>query len=230
MVLKILILSILGAFLGSLLCKMLTALPQIAAENACLDFFPLQSRNDQQISSIKPFIVELLLALLFGFLGFWLPFGPLLFFIPAVSFLLIGCFLTDLKAGLLLDQCTLGLVWIGLLASLFPLAATPEEAIIGAVLGYGVFWIFNVIYKYFRGFEGMYPGDFKLNAGIGACFGWKLLLPILLASLLLLLLCTAIWFLCFKRKKGVNYFYQEIPYGCFASLVSLIALYAQIKL
>lgn len=229
MVLRILILSVLGAFLGRFLCKVLTALPLIVAENAGIDFFRFQSRNDQQLSYIKPFIVESMLALLFGFLGFWIPFGPPLFFIPAVSFLLVGCFLTDLRAGLLLDQCTLGLVWIGLLASLFPLLATSEEAIMGAVLGYGVFWIFNVIYKYFRGFEGMYPGDFKLNAGIGACFGWKLLLPILLTSLLLLLLCTAIWFLCSKRKKWVNYYYQEIPYGCFASLVTLLALYAQIK-
>lgn len=151
-----------------------------------------------------------------------------LIFVLIVSWLLICCFITDYQHGILPDQLTLSLVWVGLIGSLFPIFVTPSEAIIGAVGGYGIFWIFNVIYRYFKGQEGMFPGDFKLNAGIGACVGFNVLVPILIASMLLLLAVTFIQYLLRDKKKESNYLSREVPYACFVSVVILAVVYLKL--
>jgi leader peptidase (prepilin peptidase)/N-methyltransferase len=93
----------------------------------------------------------------------------------------------DFDTQLLPDNMTLPLVWGGALLSLWgPVWAVgaapidPRTSIIGAVAGYLSLWSVYHLFKLLTGKEGMGYGDFKLFAALGAWFGWKMLLPIIL--------------------------------------------------
>ncbi|TVQ32361.1 MAG: prepilin peptidase [Wenzhouxiangella sp.] len=91
----------------------------------------------------------------------------------------------DFDHHLLPDQITLPLLWLGLALNLwFGLFASLEDAVIGAIAGYGVLWAIFHAFRIFTGKEGMGFGDFKLLGALGAWLGWQMLpLIILLASL-----------------------------------------------
>jgi leader peptidase (prepilin peptidase)/N-methyltransferase len=182
----------------------------------------LSSRRCQHPYGLQLFLLELGTALLFGLSSLLFPLDLPLVFVLFISCLMICCFVTDFEEGILPDQFTLLLVWVGLIGSLRPIFITPQESIIGAVVGYAILWGVNLIYRYFRGFDGMFPGDFKLNAGIGACLGIHWFLPILAFSLLLLVVVTLAQAFFSRKRADVH---QEVPYACFASIVTVIALY-----
>lgn len=104
-----------------------------------------------------------------------------------------GCVLTafvismtmiDADTQLLPDQLTLPLVWLGLLFNWHTGFVSPEQALLGAVIGYMSLWTLNQIHRLLRGFDGMGYGDFKMLAAIGAwCGAIALPLIVLLASL-----------------------------------------------
>lgn len=178
---------------------------------------------------LKSIFLEIGIALLFAISVLVFGISAPLLFVLAASCLLICCFITDYEYGILPDQFTLTLVWVGLIGSLIPIFIPPQSAIIGAVGGYGIFWIFNAIYRCIRGVDGMYPGDFKLNAGIGACVGLNRLLPILAISFLLMIAITLIQLLVLKRKTDTDYLNKEVAYACFASIVAIAAFYLIIE-
>jgi len=191
-----------------------------------LGYFSLKGECPHCKFSIRRmFILELLVAFIFGTLTLFSSFTPTLIFVLIVTCLLICCFITDLEYSLLPDQLTLALVWVGLLGSLLPVYLSPQEAIIGAVGGYGIFWIINEIYRFFRQRDGMFPGDFKLNAGIGACIGFKMLLPVLVIALLLLIVITMIKILSSKESNEGSFLHKEVCYGCYLSVVAVTTLF-----
>lgn len=179
----------------------------------------------QEPLGLKIPILEWGVALLFGLSSFFVPLGPEIIFVWVASCFLICCFITDYEYQILPDQLTMSLVWVGLIGSLYPVFIGPQEAIMGAIIGYTIFWGFNYLYSRVRGFDGIYPGDFKLNAGIGACVGYKLLIPILIVSMASLLVITFLQTLYTQRRITADYFYKEIAYACFTSVVAAAALY-----
>lgn len=90
----------------------------------------------------------------------------------------------DIKLQLLPDSLTLPLLWLGLLISLDKLFISPEQAIIGAALGYLALWTVYHIFKLATGKEGMGYGDFKLLALLGAWMGASMLPLIIILSAL----------------------------------------------
>lgn len=98
--------------------------------------------------------------------------------LTGLSMFLLALAAIDLQTFLLPDKLTLPGLWLGLFASLFGYFATPVDAIIGAIAGYGVLWLFFWLYRIFTGKEGIGYGDFKLLALLGAWFGWQAL-PVL---------------------------------------------------
>jgi prepilin signal peptidase PulO-like enzyme (type II secretory pathway) len=175
-------------------------------------------------SGWKRFIPEMVVGSFFFLCSLYFPISLSLFFLLFTSSLLICCFFTDFLHGILPDQFTIPLIWIGLIGSLFHLFANPSESILGAVIGYGFFWSVNILFRLLRGKNGMYPGDFKLNAGIGACIGPYLLIPVTLISLTLVLIFALLTLPLKKIRKTKDLFAREIPYGCFLSAVGLIVL------
>jgi leader peptidase (prepilin peptidase)/N-methyltransferase len=91
----------------------------------------------------------------------------------------------DYDTQLLPDDITLPLIWAGLLANVASTFVPLSSAVIGAVAGYGTFWLVYQAFKLLTGKEGMGFGDFKLLAALGAWLGWQQLpLIVLLSSLL----------------------------------------------
>ena len=166
------------------------------------------------------FILEIGMGIFFGATALFSSSTASLFFVWIVISLLVCCFLTDYDYSILPDQLTQGLVWTGLIGSLFPIFLTPSEAITGASAGYGIFWMINEIFRYFRHQDGMFPGDFKLNAGVGACIGIKLLLPVLAIALLLLIAFTFAKFIRSEKRTAIGFLKKEVSYGCYLSIVA----------
>jgi leader peptidase (prepilin peptidase)/N-methyltransferase len=95
----------------------------------------------------------------------------------------------DIDKQLLPDLLTLPLLWIGLIASVWPGAAgaqappaTAFDAIAGAAIGYVFLWLVFQLFRLLTGKEGMGYGDFKLFGAIGAWLGWQMLPLVLLLA------------------------------------------------
>lgn len=156
-----------------------------------LSWFMLRGRcacREKPISIRYP-LVEATTALLL--LVLFISYGPTLEFCFKAFFCLslIAVAYIDWETGWLPDVATIPLIGAGLLYSVFamtmPGALGPSDAIIGAVAGYGLFWLLNFAYRSLTGRNGLGFGDFKLVAALGAWLGWVLLpLNLLIAALL----------------------------------------------
>ena len=163
--------------------------------------------------------IELLTALLSGFLSWHFGFGFLLFGSLLFSWILLACMMIDLDHQILPDELTLPLLWLGLLFNLHHGFAALSDAVLGAAIGYLIFWAIYWIFKGFTGKEGLGYGDFKLLAALGAWLGWQQLpLVILLSALLglLLALLFSIW-----KKTSLK---QAVPFGPALAIAGCIAL------
>ncbi|HAT4984454.1 TPA: prepilin peptidase [Serratia marcescens] len=118
------------------------------------------------------------LGLALATLPFDLPAAHRLWLPPAAA-LLIALSWLDWRHRWLPDRLTQPLLWSGLLCNLDALWAPLDDAVIGAVAGYGALWLLNVLYRQARRRNGIGQGDFKLLAALGAWLGWTTL-PLLL--------------------------------------------------
>lgn len=152
-----------------------------------------QCTNCQKSLSLHFLVLEIVTAvltcLLFYFFGcspkFWITLGF------SYVILLIACF--DMEYYLVPDFLTLPLLWVGLFLGTIHFFVLPEQAIWGAVLGYGFLWLINALFCWCRGVDGIGGGDMKLLAALGAWLGAYSILPILiLASIIALVLGVGI--------------------------------------
>lgn len=134
-------------------------------------------------------------------------------------FLLCMTFI-DFDTQLLPDSLTLGLVWIGLFVSLFSLFVFPHTAIIGAIVGYIVFWLFASIFKTITGKDGLGQGDFKLLAALGCWLGWQMLPVVVIISAVL----GVIFAIIKMTISGESPRNNPIPYGPFLAVAGWICL------
>ncbi len=99
------------------------------------------------------------------------------------SWLLIAMSCIDIDKQILPDNLNYLLLWSGLLVNLASCFATPQDAILGAVIGYVSLWSITACFNRSTGKQAMGHGDFKLCAALGAWVGWHMLpCLILLAS------------------------------------------------
>lgn len=108
--------------------------------------------------------------------------GPAALGAMLLTWALVALSVIDIDHKQLPDQITLPLIWVGLLFNLEATYATPNDAIIGAVAGYGFLWFVYHVFVLVTGKEGMGYGDFKLFAVFGAWLGWQVLPQILLVA------------------------------------------------
>lgn len=99
-----------------------------------------------------------------------------------ITWSLVTLAVIDLHTMLLPDDITLPLMWLGLVASLFPVFVAPADALVGAAAGYLSLWSVYHLFRLVTGKEGMGYGDFKLLAALGAWLGWAALPGIILLS------------------------------------------------
>jgi leader peptidase (prepilin peptidase) / N-methyltransferase len=125
----------------------------------------------------------------------------------------------DARTQYLPDEFTLGLLWLGLIASLVPVFVSPTDAILGAVFGYLSLWSVYQLYKLVRGVEGMGFGDFKMLAALGAWVGWQKLLMIVLISALVGTIFALTRMLIGRHKQE-----QPMPFGPFLAAAGWVSL------
>lgn len=167
-------------------------------------------------------LVELLTGILFAFAAYQ---HPVVWTAAAVAFavaFMIALTFIDLDEMLLPDSLTYLFMWSGFAVALSPYGLIrPDDAILGAIVGFGLLWLPAKAYALVTGRDGMGGGDLKYLAGIGA---WVGLLPLVyglvIASVLSLLVAVGVQLL--KRKRD---FRQAFPFGPFLSCGALFGLY-----
>jgi len=125
------------------------------------------------------------------------------------------------------DKITLPLIILGLIqTSLLALDLTAH--IIGAALGYLIFFMIETLYRHIRGHQGLGRGDAKLLAAGGAWCGWTALPYIILLSSLsaLSFIFLRMMISGMKIKKGIPVklpFGPFLGFGIFFSWIAFIA-------
>lgn len=135
------------------------------------------------------------------------------------TWILIALTFIDIDHHLLPDQLTLFLLWIGLFCSLFSIFVPPQDAIIGAMAGYLIFAIVQLVFGWITGKVGMGQGDYKLLAALGAFAGWQLLPLIILLASICGIIFTAIQMLIKGEFKST-----PLPFGPYLALAGWTAL------
>jgi len=162
-------------------------------------------------------LLELLMGL--SWAGLAWHYGP----VPELSMALCLFFLLwvlsfiDLETGLLPNLLTLPGIVVGLVFSFW--LTDGQAAVIGAVAGYGVFWLVNRLFLLMTGREGMGYGDFKLLAMLGAFLGWQALPFIILLSSIVGAVVGSLFLLL--ARKGLR---AEIPFGPYLAGAGMIWL------
>ena len=170
------------------------------------------------VSSRYP-IVEATTAVLSAWVAWHFGFGLAGLAALALTFVLIALTFIDADTTLLPDSLTLPLLWAGLLLNTGGTFAPLSEAVIGAAAGYLILWTIYWLFKLATGKEGMGYGDFKLLAALGAWFGWKMLLPILLLSSVVGATVGMILLVLARRGRDI-----PIPFGPYLAAAGFIAL------
>lgn len=135
-------------------------------------------------------------------------------------------FWTDFEQGLLPNNLTLPLAFVGLgvvgtFAEYDP-SVNFVDSILGLLFGYLSLMLVNAAYQKLRGRDGIGRGDFKLFGALGCWFGW-LMLPVIL-------FCASLFALAFTlvtmKSRGLAYS-RPIPLGAFLALVGMSLVLAK---
>jgi len=127
----------------------------------------------------------------------------------------------DQETGLLPDNLTLPLVWLGLLLNLGSAFTSIQDAVAGAAAGYLALWLVYQAYKLATGKEGMGYGDFKMNAAVGAFLGWKMLPLVILLSSLVGLVFGALQMFAARGRWDGGFRFHFGPYLAIAGIVAM---------
>jgi leader peptidase (prepilin peptidase)/N-methyltransferase len=137
-----------------------------------------------------------------------------------LTFCLIALAFIDFDTQLLPDDLTLPLLWLGLAFNLGGTFVPIGDAVLGAMVGYGILWSIFWAFKLATGKEGMGYGDFKLLAALGAWFGWSAIPAIILLASAVGASVGIAMILFTRHKREV-----PIPFGPYLAGAGLLALY-----
>ena len=150
-------------------------------------------------------------------------FGPTLAAAGAALFVwfTIALAFIDQETGLLPDDLTLPLVWVGLIVNLGAAFVPLRDAVLGALAGYLSLWAIYWAYKLATGKEGMGYGDFKMLAAVGAFLGWKMLPLVILLSSVVGLAFGALQMMAARGRWDAGFRFHFGPYIAIAGIVAL---------
>lgn len=140
--------------------------------------------------------------------------GALLF-----SWALIAMSSIDIAEKFIPDAITLPALWIGLLFNAFSIYTSPQSAILGATVGYVLFWSIAQLFLLIRKKEGLGYGDFKLLAMMAAWLGVASIPLIILIASVSGTIITIL--LAFNKKIKIS---DQIPFGPFLAIAGWYAL------
>ena len=166
-------------------------------------------------------LVEGLTALLFASLAWRFGADPVLLAWAGFVAVLIAAAGIDWDTTLLPDSLTQPLLWAGLVVAALGWTLPLDQALWGAVAGYGTLWTVFWLFKLVTGKDGMGAGDFKLLAALGAWLGPAMLLPVVLAASLIGALVGLGLKAGGQLREG-----RYVPFGPFLAGAGLLVLYA----
>lgn len=165
--------------------------------------------------------VEALTGLLFAALAWRFPGQAIALAWAGFAATLLAAALIDWDTTLLPDPLTVPLTWAGLVLAALGGPLPLDQAVWGAVAGYGVLWAVFWAFKAVTGQDGLGAGDFKLLAALGAWLGPSMLLPIILvASVLGATVGLAM------KARGTLREGRYVPFGPFLAGAGLAVLLA----
>ncbi len=171
-------------------------------------------------------IVEILMIAL-SILTWWYFYDPFKYLIYVCLFILplLICSIIDLKHFIIPDSITLPGIVVGFLVHIFlgseiSYGWAALDSLLGIAIGGGALYLFAKIYERIKKQEGLGGGDVKLIAMLGAFFGWRASILILLMSSFLGSLIGLL--LIIFLRKGMKY---AIPFGPFLAAGGLIYLF-----
>jgi len=138
-----------------------------------------------------------------------------------ITWCLLPLMFIDLEHMLLPNGLNYMLLLIGVCGNLFfSVYASGASALLGALIGYGIFYILALAYRKFRGIEGLGGGDIKLLAALGACFGWQRLPALIFFSAFLALLLIGSLMILNRFKSNQRFCFG--PFLCVVAYAFLI--------
>jgi leader peptidase (prepilin peptidase)/N-methyltransferase len=164
-------------------------------------------------------LIELSNGLLYIFLyhQFHVSVQTVVFALLTTALLIVSCI--DLTHTIIPDAITLPGIVIGLGTSFWLTPVGVRNAVLGVMLGGGLFLLMAILSVVILKREGMGGGDIKLIAMLGAFLGWHaVLVTIFLAAVLGA--CVGLT-LIFLRRKGRR---DPLPFGPFLALGALLAM------
>jgi leader peptidase (prepilin peptidase)/N-methyltransferase len=172
-----------------------------------------------RISPRYPFVEGLTAAAtLLLFVQFGLT--PAFFAVFVFTCTLIVITFIDLDHQIIPHAITLSGIPLFSLLAVFGMGLSFVDSFLGIMIGAGTLYFVAVYYEALTGREGMGGGDVNLFAMLGAFFGWKALLPILLGSSLL----GAVVGLSAMAIRGKDMKYA-IPFGPFLCSAAFLFLF-----
>lgn len=133
---------------------------------------------------------------------------------------LISATLIDIKHKLLPDSITLSLLWIGLIINIHETFASLDNAVLGAIFGYIIFWSIYWVFKIIRGIDAIGYGDFKLLSALGGWFGLTLLPQIIIIASSIGIIFSILLVLIKLMK-----FNDRIAFGPYLSIAGILTLF-----
>jgi len=173
-----------------------------------------------RISARYP-LVELLAGLGAAYAAWRFGFGTAALGAALFLWFTIALAFIDQETGLLPDDLTLPLLWVGLALNIGGAFVPLRDAVIGAIAGYLSLWLIYWGYKLATGKEGMGYGDFKMNAAVGAFLGWKMLPLVILLSSFVGLAFGALQMFAARGRWDAGFRFHFGPYIAIAALVGL---------
>jgi len=155
-------------------------------------------------------LVELSLAVLFGFL--YLRYGPTVrfAFFAAYTVILVLIAITDLERRLILNVVSIPAMGLAIVGSFFTGHVTWKSALVGGLIGYLTFLVLALIGNALIGPGALGGGDVKLAGFVGLITGF----PLIIVAIVLTTLAGGLTslFLLTTRLRGLR---DPIPYGPF---------------
>ncbi|SIT20671.1 prepilin peptidase [Insolitispirillum peregrinum] len=166
-------------------------------------------------------LTALVCALAFGALGLRLGVSGALPAVMVATVALMTLAIIDWNHHLLPDVIVYPLLALGLLVNALGVLIPLQDAMTGAVVGYGSLWIVSRAYRLVFKVTGMGDGDLKLFAALGAWLGWQALLPLALAAAVMAVACSlGCRFLRGDRRTADSL----LPYGSYLAVAGWILL------
>lgn len=164
-------------------------------------------------------IVELLTGVLSAILVYKFGWGLQSLFGLILTWVLVALTFIDFDHKLLPDDIVLPTLWLGLVINLWGVFTDTRSALIGAIVGYLIFWAVFQVFLKLTGKEGMGYGDFKLMSLLGAWLGWHYLPQIVLISTLVGSVFGIAIML--KQRAGGD---LAIPFGPYIAIAGWLAM------